>query len=75
MPSSTGWSERETGTTTSCGPRDRGFRLWLNGVQTVDYTEQDRSIEASGVIAVQIHAGPPSEAWYKEITLLDLSRP
>ena len=54
------------------GPR---IRLWLNGVQTVDYTEQDRSIEASGVIAVQIHAGPPSEAWYKDITLLDLSRP
>ena len=54
------------------GPR---IRLWLNGVQTVDYTEQDRSIEASGVIAVQIHAGPPSEAWYKEITLLDLNNP
>ena len=54
------------------GPR---IRLWLNGVQTVDYTEQDRSIEANGVIAVQIHAGPPSEAWYKDITLLDLSRP
>ena len=54
------------------GPR---IRLWLNGVQTMDYTEQDRSIEASGVIAVQIHAGPPSEAWYKDITLLDLSRP
>ena len=54
------------------GPR---IRLWLNGVQTVDYTEQDRSIETSGVIAVQIHAGPPSEAWYKDITLLDLSRP
>jgi 3-keto-disaccharide hydrolase len=53
------------------GPR---IRLWLNGVQTVDYTEHDRSIETNGVIAVQIHAGPPSEAWYKEITLLDLSR-
>jgi len=52
------------------GPR---IRLWLNGVQTVDYTEQDRSIDASGVIAVQIHAGPPSEAWYKDISLLDLS--
>ena len=52
------------------GPR---IRLWLNGVQTVDYTEQDPSIDASGVIAVQIHAGPPSEAWYKDITLLDLT--
>lgn len=49
-------------------------QLWLNGVQTVDYTEQDPSIEATGVIAVQIHAGPPTEAWYKDITLLDLTR-
>jgi hypothetical protein len=49
-------------------------QLWLNGVQTVDYTEQDPSIEATGVLAVQIHAGPPTEAWYKDITLLDLTR-
>jgi hypothetical protein len=52
------------------GPR---IQLWLNGVQTVDYTEPDRSIETSGVIAVQIHAGPPSEAWYKDITLTNIS--
>ena len=44
-------------------------QLWLNGVQTVDYTEQDPAIAASGVICVQIHSGPPSEAWYKDITL------
>jgi hypothetical protein len=50
------------------------IQLWLNSVQTVDYTEQDPRIEASGVIAVQIHAGSPSEAWYKDITLTDLSR-
>lgn len=49
-------------------------QLWLNAVQTVDYTEQDPGIAATGVIAVQIHAGPPSEAWYKDITLLDLTR-
>ena len=53
------------------GPR---IQLWLNGVQTVDYTEQDATVDTAGVIAVQIHAGPPSEAWYKDITLLDLTR-
>lgn len=52
------------------GPR---IRIWLNGVQTVDYVESDPKIETSGVIALQIHGGPPSEAWYKDITLLDLS--
>jgi hypothetical protein len=40
----------------------------------VDYTEQDPTVESTGVIAVQIHSGPPSEAWYKDITLLDLTR-
>ncbi|HET7695574.1 MAG TPA: DUF1080 domain-containing protein [Vicinamibacterales bacterium] len=51
----------------------RRIQLWINGVQTVDYVEEDPAIETSGVIALQIHGGPPSEAWYKDITLLDLS--
>jgi hypothetical protein len=48
------------------GPR---IQLWLNGVQTVAYTEADKSIEQTGLIGVQIHAGPPAEAWYKDITI------
>jgi hypothetical protein len=51
----------------------RRIQLWVNGVQTVDYVEEDPNIETTGVIAVQIHGGPPTEAWYKDITLLDLS--
>ena len=50
------------------------IQLWLNGVQTVDYTEEDPTVDTAGVIAVQIHAGPPTEAWYKDITLLDLAK-
>lgn len=46
--------------------------LWINGVQTIDYTETDAGIDESGVIAVQIHSGPPSEAWYKDITIQEL---
>jgi hypothetical protein len=46
--------------------------LAINGQQTVDYTEADPAIEDYGVIAVQIHAGPPSEAWYKDITITEL---
>ena len=45
---------------------------WINGVQTIDYTETDPGIDESGVIAVQIHSGPPSEAWYKDITIQEL---
>ena len=48
------------------------IRLGINGVQTVDYTEKDPNIDESGVIAVQIHSGPPSEAWYKDITIQEL---
>ena len=50
------------------------IQLWINGVQTVDYTEADPQIDATGVIAVQIHGGPPSEAWYKDITIVDLTK-
>jgi hypothetical protein len=48
------------------------IELWINGVQTVDYTEKDERIEPRGLIGVQIHGGPPSEAWYKDITLEEL---
>jgi len=45
------------------------IQLWINGLQTVDYTEKDPDIAERGVIAVQIHGGAPSEAWYKDITI------
>ena len=48
--------------------------LSINGVQTVDYKEMDPAIERGGLVCVQIHGGPPSEAWYKDITITDLAR-
>jgi hypothetical protein len=48
------------------------IQLWINGAQTVDYTEPDDAIEQTGVIGVQIHAGPPSEAWYKDLRIKKL---
>jgi len=50
----------------------RRIQLWINGYQTVDYTEPDTGIQQSGYIALQIHGGPPGEAWYKDITLREL---
>lgn len=52
------------------GPR---IRLTLNGVQTIDYTETEEGIDRTGIIAVQIHGGPPSEAWYKDIVIQELA--
>jgi hypothetical protein len=48
------------------------IQMWLNGYQTVDYTEEDDSIEATGIIGLQIHGGMPSEAWYRNITIIEL---
>ncbi len=48
------------------------IRLWINGQSTVDYTEPDDKIPQRGKIAVQIHAGPASEAWYKDIEVVEL---
>jgi hypothetical protein len=48
------------------GPR---IQLWINGEKTVDYTETDASLEQAGLIGLQIHSGPPSEAWYKDVRI------
>tara|TARA_B100000427_G_C15373217_1_gene535336 strand:+ start:13 stop:690 length:678 start_codon:yes stop_codon:yes gene_type:complete len=48
------------------------IRLYINGTQTIDYTEADPKIPLEGVIALQIHGGPPSEAWYRNIRLTPL---
>ena len=52
----------------------RRIRFWLNGYQTVDYTEPDAGIPQTGLIGLQIHGGAPSEVWYKDITITVLSR-
>jgi len=51
---------------------DRRVRLAINGVQTVDYTEPDESIEQWGLIAPQIHGGAVAQAAYKDITVEEL---
>lgn len=47
-------------------------RIWLNGVQTLDYLEADPSIPLKGHIGVQIHQGGPAEASYKDILLQEI---
>jgi len=45
------------------------IQLWLNGHQTADFTETEENIKQTGIIGLQIHGGPPSEAWYKDIRI------
>lgn len=48
------------------------IQLWLNGVQTVDYTETDAGIEETGMIAVQIHGNATSIVRYKDLVIEEL---
>jgi Domain of Unknown Function (DUF1080). len=48
------------------------IRLWLNGILTVDYTENEKDIPMRGLIGIQIHGGGKSEASYKDITIEQL---
>ena len=47
----------------------RHIQLWINDFKTVDYTEADEAIEQKGLIALQIHGGPPGEAYYRNIRI------
>jgi hypothetical protein len=62
----TGWNQYEV------QARGHKITLLLNGVKTVDYTEQDSGIAPEGVIAVQIHGGGPMEGQFKNIRLQEL---
>ena len=55
----------------AAGPR---VQLSINGFQTVDYVETDSAIADSGAICLQIHGGPASEAWYRDITIEALKK-
>lgn len=48
----------------------RRIRIWLNGVQTVDYIEPDEKIIHSGKIALQVHGGGKVLASYRNIKII-----
>ena len=48
------------------------IRLWVGGVKTVDYTEQDPNVPLKGIIALQVQANRPGEAWYRNIRIKEL---
>jgi hypothetical protein len=50
----------------------RRVQLWLNGRKTADYTEPNASLPQVGILGLQIHNGPPAEAWYKDIMIREV---
>ncbi len=51
------------------GPR---IQIWINGVQTVDFTEEDPQIPLKGIIALQIHGNLINQAHYRNVRLREL---
>jgi uncharacterized protein (TIGR03067 family) len=50
------------------------LQQFINGVQTVDVTdEQEAAAAKSGVLALQIHVGPPMTVQFKDIRIKELS--
>jgi len=50
------------------------IQLWINGQMTIDYTEPDEKMEQTGIIGLQIHAGPPSQVWYRNINIKEIPK-
>ena len=50
----------------------RRIRIYLNDVQTVDYSEPDEKITHTGKIALQVHGGGKALAAYRNIKIMRL---
>lgn len=48
------------------------IQLFINGHQTVDYTEKDPTIPQSGLIGFQIHGGGKAQVAFKDIFIEEL---
>ncbi len=60
------WNEY---TITCNGP---SLKFELNGYTTVDYTEKSDKGAKEGVIAFQLHAGPPMKVWFRNVRIKEL---
>lgn len=52
--------------------KDNEIKFWLNDHLILEYQEKEPDIAQQGAICVQIHSGPPAEAWYKDIEIREL---
>ncbi len=50
----------------------RNITLALNGLTTVDYVEEDRAIDRTGIIALQVHAGGPLHVEFRNLRIREL---
>jgi hypothetical protein len=48
------------------------LQQWINGHQTIDVTDETMEGAKSGVLALQLHAGPPMMAQFKDMKIKEL---
>ena len=48
------------------------LQFWINGQPTIDYTDKRPVARAKGVIAFQLHGGPPMTVYFKDIFIKEL---
>jgi hypothetical protein len=53
------------------GPK---IQVFINDVLSSDYTEADDTIDRTGIIGLQIHSGPPTEASYRSVRIKELTQ-
>ena len=54
--------------------KGKTIQLWLNGQQTVSFTEKKPGSPTKGVIAFQLHGGPPMTVEFKDIIIKELPK-
>ena len=47
------------------------IQIFLNGIQTVNYVEEETDVSQNGKIGLQIHAGNSARAYYRNIFICD----
>jgi hypothetical protein len=52
--------------------KDNRHEMYINGVKTADYIEQDASIPTKGIIGLQLHSGGNAQLELRDITITEL---
>lgn len=52
--------------------RGNHIELWVDGIQTVDYTEVESGLPSDGIIGLQIHGNGVAEVRFKDLVIEEL---
>ena len=53
--------------------RHPAWKEIVDGEKTIEYTETDAGIPCTGIIGLQIHAGPNAQVFFRNLRIKDLA--